>query len=291
MNQKNDPNPSNPNISQDQQIMIDALAQALLRATHQQGSGGMNEPAQPAPQREDTTKSIDLIELFYHLLSKLIYVAITAVACAALMWFLTQESLPIYTATSKLYIVGSTGATVNIADLQLGNMLTMDYEEVFKTWEVHEMVREELNLPYPYSTLQSMLTVSRPEDTRVLYISVRHPSAQLATDMANAYAKAAKTFILQTMDAEEPNIFSVALVPSTASVVTKTSRVILGFVIGTVLSVAVIVLRFIFDDRPRTPEDIAKVAGIPTLAIIPLTDKQMRSKLKRYTRRDYYESN
>ena len=289
MNQKNDPNRSNPKITEDQQVMIDALATALLRASQQQ-QGGM--PAAAAVQLQaESVKTIDLIELFYHILSKFIFILIGAVVCAAVMWYTASDSVPIYTATSKLYIVGNTGTTVNIADLQLGNLLSMDYEEVFKTWEVHEMVREELNLNYSYAAMQAMITVTRPEDTRVLYISVRNPNAQMATDLANAYAKAAKTFILQTMDAEEPNIFSVALVPSSASVVTKTSRVILGFLIGTVLSVGLIVLRFIFDDRPRTPEDIAKVAGIPTLAVIPMTDRRMRSKLRSYSRRDYYESN
>lgn len=56
-----------------------------------------------------------------------------------------------------------------MADLQLGTALTSDYQEVFKTWEVHEMVIEELGLPYSYKEMQSMLTVSNPEDTRVLY--------------------------------------------------------------------------------------------------------------------------
>ena len=289
MNSKNNPNRSNPNISEDQQIMIDALASALLQASRQQaGSAG---PAMHMPAQDDNSKTIDLIELFYHLLSKLIYVLLAAVAGAALMWYTTADSVPIYTATSKLYIVGSSGTTVNIADIQLGNLLSMDYEEVFKTWEVHEMVREDLKLDYSYQAMQGMISVTRPEDTRVLYISARNPDPQLATDLANAYAKAAKTFILQTMDGEEPNIFSVALVPSVASVVSKTSRVIMGFLIGTVLSIGIIVLRFIFDDRPRTPEDISKVAGIPTFAVIPLTDRGMRSKFKRHSRRDYYESN
>lgn len=74
-----------------------------------------------------------------------------------------------------------------MADLQLGTALTSDYQEVFKTWEVHEMVIEELGLPYSYKEMQSMLTVSNPEDTRVLYITVTYPDAKMAAEIANSY--------------------------------------------------------------------------------------------------------
>ena len=62
-----------------------------------------------------------------------------------------------------------------------------------------------------------MITVSNPEDTRILYITARHPDSQTAADIANAYATAAKRFIVQTMKTDEPSTFSIALVPGVAS--------------------------------------------------------------------------
>lgn len=115
------------------------------------------------------------------------------------MGIVAGNSVTTYSATSKLYIVNRDSSGVKIADLQLGTALTLDYQEVFKTWEVHEMVIEELDLPYSYQQMQSMLTISNPEDTRILYITVTHPDAKMAADIANAYAKAAKEFINNTM--------------------------------------------------------------------------------------------
>lgn len=223
-------------------------------------------------QQQNEPKTIDLVELFYQVLSKIGYVILAAIIGAAAMGYTASKSVPIYTATSKLYIVGSQSTTL-MQNLQLGTLLTMDYQEVFKTWEVHEMVREELDLDYSYNQLQSMLTVSTPEDTRVMYITVRNSDAQLATDLANAYAQAAKTFILQTMDAEEPNIFSMALVPGTAQVTSRSSRIMMGFLLGSALAIGIIALRFIMDERPRSPEDISKVADIPTLTVIPVSKR------------------
>ena len=59
---------------------------------------------------------------------------------------------------------------------------------------------EELNLPYTYKDMQEMLTVTNPSDTRVLYITVKNTDPNLAMKMANSYAKAAKKFIVETMD-------------------------------------------------------------------------------------------
>ena len=265
---------TNPPV--DQQVLVDALAKALVSVSQEKKEGN-------APRPE--VKTIDLVELMYHVLSRIHYVLICALVGAIIMVVQAASAVPVYSATAKLYIVGSQGATINISDLQLGSMLTMDYEEVFRTWEVHEMVRSQLGVNYTYSQLQSMIRISNPEDTRILYITARHSNAQMAADIANAYASAARTFILQTMDAEEPNLFSVALVPSVASVVSKASNAVKGFMLGAVLAVGVIVLLFVLDDRPRTPEHIQQAADIPTLAVIPsISKKELTAQKRRRSR-------
>ena len=265
---------TNPPV--DQQVLVDALAKALVSVSQEKKEGN-------APRPE--VRTIDLVELMYHVLSRIHYVLICALVGAIIMVVQAASAVPVYSATAKLYIVGSQGATINVSDLQLGSMLTMDYEEVFRTWEVHEMVRSQLGVDYTYSQLQSMIRISNPEDTRILYITARHSNAQMAADIANAYASAARTFILQTMDAEEPNLFSVALVPSVASVVSKASNAVKGFMLGAVLAVGVILLLFLLDDRPRTPEHIQQAADIPTLAVIPsISKKELTAQKRRRSR-------
>lgn len=265
---------TNPPV--DQQVLVEALAKALVNASQEK-----KEENAPRPE----VKTIDLVELMYHVLSRIHYVLVCALVGAIIMVIQAASTVPVYSATAKLYIVGSQGATINVSDLQLGSMLTMDYEEVFRTWEVHEMVRSQLGVDYSYSQLQSMIRIANPEDTRILYITARHANAQMAADIANAYASAARTFILQTMDAEEPNLFSVALVPSVASVVSKASNAVKGFMLGAVLAVGVIVLLFVVDDRPRTPEHIQQAADIPTLAVIPaISKKELMVKKRRQSR-------
>ena len=255
-------NRTEPTGTENRPAEAELFAEILNRLDEKkQGGAGSGEPPR--------TRTLDFVELFYYMLSKLHFLLLGMVLGAVLLGAYASSSItPIYTATSKLYIMGSTGSSI-IADLQIGTVLTMDYQEVFKTWEVHQMVNEALGTNYSYSALQSMITVSNPEDTRILYITARHPDSQTAADIANAYATAAKRFIVQTMKTDEPSTFSIALVPGVASSTSITSYVIRGVLLGTVLAGGLLVLVFLLDSRTKSPEDVMRYANIPTLAVIP----------------------
>ncbi len=213
---------------------------------------------------------IDLIELFYFLLSKLrwiILAAMLAAVAAGVYTFFFQT--PIYEATSKLYVTNSKDSAINLSDLQIGTYLTNDYQEVFRTWEVHEMVVKNLGLDYTYTQLQSMLSVSNPEDTRILYITVKSPSASMASILANEYAMVAKKYIFETMSTDEPNILSIALQPTRPVSPNKTRTIMLGFILGGMLMAGIFVVGFVMDDKVKTPDDILKHSGLFTLAVIP----------------------
>lgn len=253
--------------------LVSAVTTAVVQTLSEMNKDELNKESKPQNQ----PKTIDLIGLMLHIFEKFWLVLLLAVLFAALFGWRAQNAVPTYTANAKLYIVNPTGGGISISDLQLGTVLTLDYQEVFKTWEVHEMVREELNLPYTYNQMQSMISVVNPEDTRILYIYATHPDAQTAADIANAYAKAAKEFIINTMRGEEPSDFSIALVPSVAQVASKSSSIVKGFLLGSVLAVGILTLMFVLDDRPRTPENISLYGGIPTLAVLP-----SRKDIKRF---------
>lgn len=253
--------------NQPDSALISTVTAAVLQTLRTTGNMPSENQNQGKPQQKP--KTVDLVGLSFHILEKIWLVLLSAVVCTAVFGIAAGKSVTTYSATSKLYIVNSKSTEVNISDIQLGSVLKLDYQEVFKTWEVHEMVIEELDLPYTYAQMQSMLTITNPEDTRVLYITVTHQDAQMAADIANAYASAAKSFIVSTMKGEELSDFSVALEPSVGRKTSMSSSLILGFGVGTVLAVVVLALFFVLDNRPRSPEAIQQYGGIPTLTVFP----------------------
>ncbi len=112
---------------------------------------------QPRGNEDD---EINLVELLYRLIEKWKIVALASllgalIAAVYTFCFIT----PMYTATSKLYVVNTKDSAINLSDLQIGNYLASDYTEVFSNWHVHEMVLQRLGLDYTYSQLAEMVSV------------------------------------------------------------------------------------------------------------------------------------
>lgn len=246
------------------------------------GSADVGREGMPEAETE-----IDLLELFYRLIENLKFIILAAVigtiAAGAYTFFLVT---PMYEATSKLYVMNSGDSAINLSDLQIGSYLASDYQEVFKTWEVHEMVIQNLALDYSYQKMQSMVSVSNPTDTRILYITVKSNDPQEAMAIANEYASVAKKYISSIMSTEEPNILSVALAPTAPVSPSKTRNLLLGFILGAMLAIGIITVRFIMDDRIKSVDDLQKYVNIPMLAVVPmLNSSREKGYGKRYEAR------
>lgn len=231
--------------------------------------------AAPAEQgiAAPVSDQIDMIEMAYAMLAKWKLIVGLALLCALLSGVYTFFiATPKYEATASIYVLSPSDSALNISDLQLGAALTKDYIKVFKIWEVHEEVRANLNLSYTYKQMKDMLSVRNESDTRILDITVTSPSPEEAAAMANEYAKVARAYIAETMATDQPNILSVALVPTNPVSPSKTKNILLGFVLGGALSCGYAAVCFLLDDKFKTAEDIMRYAGLTTLAAIPLED-------------------
>ena len=227
-------------------------------------------PAQAGKKVSDEAVEIDLVALFYRFLEKAHWIILTALIGAAIAGVLVFKVItPIYEATAKIYIVGS-DTTISLSDLQIGSNLAADYQEVFKNWHVHELVDKRLNLDYTYTQLSNMITVTNPANTHVLYVTVKSPDPAEAKAVADTYAQVAREFIAAKMDMREPNIFEEAKMPDRPSTPRKTRDIVIGFMLGALLAMAVVTVKFLGDDRICSSEDIEKVGNLSTLGLIPL---------------------
>ena len=230
----------------------------------------LNNKNQTPAASQDNTVEIDLVALFFRYLEKVHWILLTALLGAVIAGVIVYFAVtPLYEATSKIYIVGS-DTTISLSDLQIGSNLAADYQEVFKNWHVHELVDKRLDLDYSYSKLAGMVRVTNPANTHVLYVTVKSPDPQEAKLVADTYAQVAREFIAAKMDMREPNIFEEAKLPTSPVSPNKTRDIIIGFLIGALLAMAVITIKFLSDDRIFSGEDVAKVDGLPTLGMIPL---------------------
>lgn len=242
--------------------------------TQAQTSAAGGNKAQP---NQAQVTEIDLVALAIRYLEKIHWIILTALLGAVIAGLIVYFALtPMYEATSKIYIVGS-DTTISLTDLQIGSNLAADYQEVFKNWHVHELVDKRLNRDYTYTELANMVKVTNPANTHVLYVTVKSPDPDEAKLLADTYAQVAREFIAAKMDMREPNIFEEAKRPDRPVSPRKTRDIVIGFLIGALLAMAIITIKFLNDDRIMSGEDVAKAGGLPTLGMIPLQNGDHRS--------------
>jgi len=224
-------------------------------------------------EEENAELEIDLVELMYRLLEKAKWIIAAALVGMLIAGVFTKFFvMPTYEATSKLYVQERKDKMVDLSAINLSTQLAADYVQVFSNWHVHESVIRSLDLPYTYRQIQRMLTITIPEDTRIIEITVTSESPQEAYDIAMAYAKVAPAFIEAKMETSRPNVFEEARIPTKPSAPNTKLNVAIGTFLGAAAAVAVIFVQFVSDDRVRNAEILQKCLGLATLGMMPIQD-------------------
>jgi capsular polysaccharide biosynthesis protein len=227
-------------------------------------------PVQGAPETEE----IDLLDLFSVYVSKMPWL-IAAFLIGALVAGLFTHYLitPIYTATSKLYMVSaSSGSAIDLTDLNIGTSLSSDYVELMQIRPIYEDVVEELGLDYTYLELQDMVTISSITDTRVMTVTAESADPEEACEIANAVAQKAVDYLPDLMETSEPHIAETAIVPEEPSSPSLLKNTVLGALVGLIIVLAVLTVTYLLDDTLKSSDDIEKEFGIIPLTVIPESD-------------------
>ena len=231
----------------------------------------MNETIRPVQNREEAEDEIDLLELFQYYLSKAVFIIAAFVIGAVAAGGVTVGLItPKYTATAKLYMVSpSTGAAIDLTDLNIGTSLSSDYEVLMKIRPIFEEIIDELKLDYTYETLCSMVTVGAVNDTRIIAVTAESTSPEEARDIANAVADKAVTYLPELMETPEPNIAEYAILPMEKSSPSLRKNVFLGGLGLMVVCLGILTVLFLMDDTLKTAEDVERALGVMPLTVVP----------------------
>lgn len=220
-------------------------------------------------QRNDVIE-IDLREILLLLLHHILGIVTVTIAGALTAGLISIYCLtPMYTSTSQIYILTNQDAMVSLTDLQMGSSLARDYEELIKSRPVVEKVAKQLDLDMKYEELLSYLTVTNKENTRIIRITVTYKEPAVARELADTFAEVSRKQISEIMNLEEPNIVETAVTAEEQSSPNNLRNVLIGAVLGFVLSAAYIIIRYMLDDTVKTADDVEKYLGLNTLAAIP----------------------
>ena len=192
--------------------------------------------------------------------TKYIWIIITIgviFSIAAYIWS-TIMVVPKYKSSTKVYVLNNNinEKKLTTQDFQIGNYLLKDYKEIILSSKVLERVIDKNGIKMNLVVLRSKIEVKIPQDTRILTITVEDTDAKRAADIANSVRDEAFEEIKEITKEESVNILEKAQESKNPSSPDIRKNTIMAAAIGILLSLGIVVLKEVLDDRVKKQEDI-----------------------------------
>ena len=150
---------------------------------------------------------VSLKEIFFELKQNWAIMAVSSLLLAAIVFFYSSVLVtPKYQSTSELYVLSKSTSITAFSDIQIGTYLTRDYVEVVIDRPVLDEVIKNLKLDMTYKQLKEMVSVTNPQNTRIIEITVTDSDPERAKKIADEMADVSSAFIAEKMDQQAPNI-------------------------------------------------------------------------------------
>lgn len=219
----------------------------------------------------NNTLNINISDLFHALWEKIwIVLAVTAL-CVTLAGNVTYFLIePTYSATSRVYLLPRETEAISQTELIIGSQMTSDVAKLARSKSVVEPVVKDLKLNTSYEDLVKRIIVENPAETRLIDITVKNQDPQLAADISNALSNSLCDQVAAIMKTDRPTIAEKATAPEKPSSPSMVKNIIIATFLGLLVSILLIVVRFILDDTIKTQEDVTRYLQLNTLASIPM---------------------
>lgn len=224
---------------------------------------------------------IDLPKLMRAFLAKWWVIGLSTLAAALLSLLITQTLItPMYSASVTVYVnnirSGETVEYITNSNLQTAQKLVNTYVNIIKSNtvldKVAERVEEETGFEIPTKTLRKMMSAAQVEDTEIFNVIITAPDPEMAMIIGNAVAEVAPVEIPVFVEGSSTKIIDYAKLPEKPSSPSVVRNVLLGGILGCLLAMLFVTLRFMLDVRVKGEEDLAALFGLPVLAQIPSFD-------------------
>ena len=232
-------------------------------------------------------------ELIDIILSHLKLILLITVLGGALAFSVSQFGLtPYYESSVKLFVNNSRlgqSDTTSISDLNASERLVNTYMEIVKSNTVLQKVAVSNGGQYSVAQLKQMVSTQSVKNTEIFYVTVTSDDPVSAQKLANQIAEDAPGEIMDFVEATSVKVIDYATLPTEPSTPNVKLNTAIGFLLGLILSVLLVLLLDMLDVTIRSEEDLTKLVDIPVLGVIPTID-MLDSKANGYGKRAGYRS-
>lgn len=237
---------------------------------------------------------IDILRLVKAVWQKIWAVILAAVIFGSATFGFTYLFIePTYEAKTLLYVnnsnfsVGNTSFNISTSSLSAAQELVNTYIVILKARTSLNEIIEYAELNRSYTELQSMISAAPVNSTEIFEVVVTSTDPSESEKIANAIATLLPKRIAEIVDGSSVRVVDYAIVPTSRSGPSYAQNTFIGMVLGILISVAIIIIRELFDVFVREEQYLTQTYPYPILAAIP---NMRNSKSSGYYTSDYTSS-
>ncbi|MBQ9849838.1 MAG: hypothetical protein IJO36_03975 [Clostridia bacterium] len=234
---------------------------------------------------------IDLVHILKSIWHRIWAVILSSVLAAAIAFSLAAFVItPKYSSSIMLYVnnssftVGDLGFSISSSEISAAQSLVKTYSVLLKNRTTLEKVIAETGVSYTWKELDEMIEAAPVNETEIMAITVTGTDPYEAERIANGIAKILPQRVSEIVEGSSMEVVdsAVAVNKKVSPSITKFTAV--GFVLGTLISLIVLVIIALLDNTVHDEEYIINNYNYPVLAKIP---DLLDSGAKKYS---YYNS-
>lgn len=224
---------------------------------------------------------INIIEIINLLIKRIWLLVIMALLGAVISYMYTDFFvIPRYKTQGSLYVNCETESnevedSASAGKLNSNYRLAQTYVEILKGRTFLEGVSADLNEKYSGNEIKGMLEITPLNETEILQISVTGTNSDDITVILNSILERSRDELIRIVKAGSVTVVDYASDPGAPISPNLTQNIIIGAILGIILSGAAIVALGIFDTHIKTADQIKNVYDEPLLGEIPSLEEEL----------------
>lgn len=192
----------------------------------------------------------------------------------------------VYASTATLYILrqaDSANASDASSDFSLALKVVNDCTYLLKSHTVLDEVISSLNLDMEYEDLYDCVSTSNPEDTRILEVTVKADSPELAKRIVDRICTIGSQRIEDAMGFQQVNLYELGTTDPNPCNSTRMITFAFAGIVAAVMVYVFFLIIFLLDDRIKADdENLERYLGLSVLGNIPNADGKKAGKYGYY---------
>lgn len=159
------------------------------------------------------------------------------------------------------------------SDVSASKQIVQTYQKILTSKTLLTTAAESIGCELGYAALKTKVTTEIKDETEIISVYVVDVDPQFAFEYAEAICKIAPQYMAQIVEGSSMKIIDFPEYSDTRYKPTYYKYGLVGFVIGALLVIIIVIIRFFTDDTVKNEKEIESRFSIPILGVIPNVTK------------------